>query len=1220
MSSPTCYRQKRRRPIIAKVGGISSCLALLTTTLLSAPYNTAPPILPNYNDESVIERRSNEGYSGLRNRRSLSSDSGQISNYRVSHHNNNNNRHLQIDSTCIRITTGTSSYNDGYLSVYINNGSGYTQVSSGYHSKGDTVLDTCYDGLVTVQIEGIDNNAWIGSIESSISNNEYYPMICADCAGRSDNTQNIVVDSDSGNNNYPNAAKCLNGNRCTLISDTETTDTIEESSSGNVCKDGPDHLHPGDVLLRGEFLCHGNLRFGIDFDRGQFMVGFVNGTDISSPTEFDEDIPWGGNYSSIAMPDTLAWRATPTTLFIPDDRPFSQIILKEHGNILGYDDDMVEIYDSNYDYRNRIDYKAENSFLRFSDNCKDVANIDAEEGEMCIKLVSPPTAGWPVGMTTWGVVIDPDDIVDIEHVVPTTAPVPPTSSPTITSQPSSTSRGDTSSSPTPNVPSKNSFDSTASSISESVEINYESSAIIWGTVWLDSNRNGVMDRGEQPLNNITVELFECGFYTTDTSEDSDEDEEDSRFALTDDEGAYFLQVPTGRTYRVKFHIDDDHSFSKGTDTDTNMMGSTSCETSRYVYPIQWNAGLYRIADLDVPEVGVLPANIAFFGEDDLPDSSAPTEQENASIGGHIYLDVDENGQMDNKERTAAVGGYTVRDATVAVSLTDCKTDEVIDTTTVEFPGTYSFGNLTEGFYKLGYEMEVMLRSTSTGYSGYSFIGNDSDTPTFYETPCGKLGDKEVIDSGNVGLRALRSSELDDYMIEGVISPDELDRSAIDSTTDGGNPWLIPVIVAVVITAIVVAVAAALLIKRRNKGGFPVSIGSPKSSGGGDVHSIGSNDGWDTSMISAPSADQQGIQGTPTRTHVAQMSAAEEADESESDSGLEISRPGSSSLNMISSSEGYEVYDDEDQTADYGPVVSNIIAQYHQKDQNEQQITTEQESQQSPQHQAQQESQAYLAYQYQTQAQQHGDSAVTNDYEDEASTGSSFTAESSDPPAASYRDIPSSGPSVGWDMGAHQQQQYSTTSGQYVSSDGQYYEAANYNTTNNYSDYQDPQDQHHPSDSSSSSSEDLGDSGWTSVSSSTAASSSNNQSNFNWSYGTAATTQVEGQRSSSNPRDNRQIASWRQYQSAIPENSTWEYNNNTVPSNNVVNSGFTTTQTDDCKSVLSSGSDQSADPPGASYKNVQQFPPPPRRSPTTSPNRARGYPPPPPRSYSTPRER
>ena len=1215
MSSPACYRQKRRRPIIAKVGGISSCLALLATTLLSAPYNTATPILPiDYNiDESIIERR-NEGYSGLRNRRSLTSDSWQISNFRVSHHNNN--RQLQIDSTCIRITTGTSSYNDGYLSVYINNGSGYTQVSSGYHSKGDMVLDTCYDGLVTVQIEGIDNNAWIGSIESSISNNEYYPMICADCAGRSDNTQNIVVDGDGGNGNYPNSAKCLNGDRCTLIADTQTNDTIEvESSSGNECKDGPDHLHPGDALLRGEFLCHGNLRFGIDFDRGQFMVGFVNGTDISSTAFDDEEIPWGGNYSSIAMPDTLAWRATPTTLFIPDDRPFSQIILKEHGNILGYDDDMVEIYDSNYDYRNRIDYKAENSFLRFSDNCKDVNNIDVEEGEMCIKLVSPPTAGWPVGMTTWGVVIDPNDIVNIEPMVPTTAPVPPTLSPTVTSQPSSASRGDTSSSPTSDAP--NAFDSTASSTSESVEINYESSSIIWGTVWLDSNRNGVMDLGEQPLNNMTVELHECGFYT-ETSEDGDENDDgddDSRLAVTDEEGAYFLQVPTGRTYRVKFHIDDEHGYSRGTDTDTNMMGWTSCETSRYVYPIQWNAGLYRIADmdLDIPEAGARPTTLLAEG--------APPTEEKASIGGHVYLDVDENGQMDNKERTAAVGGYTVRDATVAVTLTDCKTDEVIDTTNVEFPGTYSFGNLTEGFYKLGYEMEVMLRSTSTGYSGYSFIGSDSDTPTFYETPCGKLGDKEVIDSGNVGLRPLRSSELDEPSIGETPSLVELERSAVDGSTDEGNPWLIPVIVTVLITLAVVAVAAALLIKRMrgNNGGFPVSIGSPKSSGG-DVHSVGSNDGWDTSMISAPSADQQGIQGTPTRTHVAQMSAAEEADESESDSDLEISRPGSSSLNMISSSEGYEVYDDEDQPADYGPVVSNIIAQYHQKDQNEQ-LTTEQEAQQSPQHQEQQESQAYPAYQYQTQ--QHGDSAVTNDYEDEASTGSSFTAESSDPPAASYRDIPSSGPSIGWDMGAHQQQQYNSTSGQYVSNDSQYYDASQYDSTaNNYGDYQDPQDQHHPSDSSSSSSEELGDSGWTSVSSSTAASLSNNNSNFNWSYGSAATTQQpKGQRSSSNPRDNRQVASWRQHQSAIPENSTWrEYNNNTAPSNNVVTSGFTSTQTDDSKSVLSTGSDQSADPPGASYKNVQQFPPPPRRSPTTSPNRARGYPPPPPRSYSTPRER
>ena len=46
----------------------------------------------------------------------------------------------------------------------------------------------------------------------------------------------------------------------------------------NSCKSWHHHLYPGDTLLRGEFLCHGNLRFGIDADRGQFIVGFANST------------------------------------------------------------------------------------------------------------------------------------------------------------------------------------------------------------------------------------------------------------------------------------------------------------------------------------------------------------------------------------------------------------------------------------------------------------------------------------------------------------------------------------------------------------------------------------------------------------------------------------------------------------------------------------------------------------------------------------------------------------------------------------------------------------------------------------------------------------------------------------------------------------------------------------------------------------------------------
>ena len=1138
----------------------------------------------------------------------------------------------------------------------------------------------------------------------------------------------------------------LNGQNNNMI---ETRELNEVNT--NSCKSWHHHLYPGDTLFRGEFLCHGNLRFGIDADRGQFIVGFANSTNENSTSSVDgEDFTRENSnyfneatYSLEPMPVKLAWRGIPTSLFIPEDRPFAKITLTDDGNIFGYDDSGEEIYDSNYDFDNRVDAKEDNSILKFRDSCRELYNIDDIEGEMCVELTSPPRAGWPYGMVTWGVHVNPNEIVEVEPIDPTPAPV--TSSPTFSPVPTpvATRRTrrpswqqqqisdvdvgvgkdeETTATPPSRMPTTENGVFSDESIVSSVEPNYEATSTIWGTVWLDSNRNGAMDLGEKTVNNFTVELYECSYYRDTSSEEDDYD--GSQKAFTDDEGMYFFQVPTGRTYRVKFDIDSDvHGYSSGTDTDTNMLGWTECETSTYINPIQWNAGLYLIDEIpeDIPEVGALPN----FGP-----TSTPTEQK-ASIGGFIYLDVDENGKMDSKERTAAVGGYTVNDAMIAVSLTDCTTSEVLGSLDVPFPGTYSFGNLEEGLYKLGYEMQVISR-TNTGKPVplYSFIDGNSETPTVYETPCGKLGKQEIIDSGNVGLRPRPLSPTPDdpsvfEEIDMMSSPVDLGDTtrAVEPDTDTEEKQaFVPVLVGVLVTLSVVAAASIILIKRRNgdSNTFPYPLGSPKSDRE-DIRSVGSSVGWETSVSAPNSADQH----TAIGSLVVEASVAntpdggdDASDESDSDleqsyTGMEFAlkqtqgpnqNNGESSNHPVhiheDGSEGYEVYDDEEDqsTVDYGPVVTDIIAKYSQKQHNDQQPVSS-TSRDEQQHQSQHDNQSYPAYQYQqTQSQnsqyqdqqqyQGGDMAIVpsnqehaqnyqygneynqgyysnsnphdtsqqqysqinaNEYEDETSTsGSSFT---SDPPAASYRDIPAG--NVSWDMvGAHQQtvehQQYDNASKQYVTSDGEYYEVgyngANYNNSNYDNGYNEQQEQQHQSSNSSSSSSEASEeasnnSGW-SDSSSTAASSTYSSSNFNWSYGSATSTKDRARRAQSNPRDDRRVASWR-HQAAIPENSTLEYNAyNRTSNQNQANShvrSFAQAQADDNKSVISSGSDHSSDPPGASYKAIPiQFPPPPprrttpprrsssniarRTSPQTSPNRKSVPPPPPPRSYSSPRPR
>lgn len=88
---------------------------------------------------------------------------------------------------------------------------------------------------------------------------------------------------------------------------------IEIESNNIECKGSS--LNPGESVIQNEFICHGQLRFGIDY-RGRFILGFAaNNTDTNNP-------------------ETIAWRAKPTTLFVDVERPFKFIWLTFDGNIL----------------------------------------------------------------------------------------------------------------------------------------------------------------------------------------------------------------------------------------------------------------------------------------------------------------------------------------------------------------------------------------------------------------------------------------------------------------------------------------------------------------------------------------------------------------------------------------------------------------------------------------------------------------------------------------------------------------------------------------------------------------------------------------------------------------------------------------------------------------------------------------------------------------------
>ncbi len=119
-----------------------------------------------------------------------------------------------IAPSCVRIVTGTGSSNDGTLNVYVDQGSGYQEATAGKTwSKGSTVLDECYAGLLGIRVTNPTNNAWTGKVEVA-TDGSYGALSCVDCTAGS-STAAIVVDgkADSGNQA---STRCWNGKTCTL--------------------------------------------------------------------------------------------------------------------------------------------------------------------------------------------------------------------------------------------------------------------------------------------------------------------------------------------------------------------------------------------------------------------------------------------------------------------------------------------------------------------------------------------------------------------------------------------------------------------------------------------------------------------------------------------------------------------------------------------------------------------------------------------------------------------------------------------------------------------------------------------------------------------------------------------------------------------------------------------------------------------------------------------
>jgi len=115
---------------------------------------------------------------------------------------------------CLRIVTGKSKYNDGYVSVKVD---GAVLKEESHWGRGKVVADVCYETPISsVHVKNSRSNAWGGSIEySSDSGANFSPMLCTKGCNKVGSASNIAVDADK-KNGMTASVKCLEANWCEL--------------------------------------------------------------------------------------------------------------------------------------------------------------------------------------------------------------------------------------------------------------------------------------------------------------------------------------------------------------------------------------------------------------------------------------------------------------------------------------------------------------------------------------------------------------------------------------------------------------------------------------------------------------------------------------------------------------------------------------------------------------------------------------------------------------------------------------------------------------------------------------------------------------------------------------------------------------------------------------------------------------------------------------------
>ena len=201
-------------------------------------------------------------------------------------------------------------------------------------------------------------------------------------------------------------------------------------------------------------------------------------------------------------------------------------------------------------------------------------------------------------------------------------------------------------------------------------------------VWVDSNKNGIQDDGELPVQGIIVTLQQ---------KKGDGEWETISTSVTDENGLYkFTGVKSSDIYEVTYRVVFD--ISRLITLTQPKQGDDTAVDSNALY--EYILGLGYITDPVKPG----------YGEDDMTiDAGIIYNDEPCTVGDYVWYDKNQDGIQDADE-TGVEGITVILQRCESGDVWDEEAWETVSTTITDSEGKYLFSGLPAGYYRVGFEI------------------------------------------------------------------------------------------------------------------------------------------------------------------------------------------------------------------------------------------------------------------------------------------------------------------------------------------------------------------------------------------------------------------------------------------------------------------------------------------------------------------------------------